>query len=102
MKNTQYAFTLASTMREELFIDLADVVDQLDHLRMVVDGAIHEPEADRDLEAVIERGISYLRFLYDTVASNDILNVSTLSLEESSTRRRIARLLRRGSMGAQL
>jgi hypothetical protein len=69
---------------------------------MMLGATVAEPEADRDLEAVIERGISYLRFLYDTVASNDILNVSTLSLEESSTRRRIARLLRRGSMGAQL
>ena len=100
MDNTQNAFTVTNTIPEELLIDLADAVDQLDRLRIVNDGIIHEPEEDRELGDVIERAIDYLRFLYDTISENDLHGVSTFPLEESSTRRRIARVLRSGITGA--
>jgi hypothetical protein len=101
MDDSQNAFSIETNISEDLLVDLADAVDQLDNLRMVISGVVYEPESDRELEAVIERAIEYLRFLYDTIAENDLHGVSTYPLEESSTRRRIARVLRSGLGGMQ-
>ena len=93
MNNTNIAFALDIDIDEETLIALTTAVDDLDNLRMVINGVLVAPEQDRTLEQYVTRATQYLVYLRDRMREEDLQWVSTAPLEET-TRRRISRVLR--------
>jgi len=100
MNNDNTAFTLDIDLSEETLIDLTTMVDEIDNLRMVINGILAAPEENRTLERYVERATLYLAYLRDRIREEDLQRISTGPMAEG-TRQRIKRVLRSSMVGAR-
>lgn len=102
MNDSDTAFYMSTNIPEEDLLALTAAVDSLDFQHLIIDDTVMEQVDDRGLVDYIRRATMYLGFLRDWIERDDIERISTAPISESQTRRRIARLLRTGNMGARV
>lgn len=98
--NSDIAFALDIDINEETLLAMTAAVDDLDDLKMIIDGTLFVPDPNTTLEEYVERATHYLVYLLGRLREDDLRPISTMPMDES-TRRRIAMVLRSSTRGAQ-